>query len=68
MYLYLLTLPQFEMDHKEQNWPSADAYTQFGKCLSGNMKVVWNETLNKHFSDLDLQGDENWNHTKDTFV
>ena len=39
-YLYSLTLPQFEMAYKEQGWPSADAYTQFGKCLSSNMKVA----------------------------
>ena len=58
-YLYLLTLPQFEMSYKEQQWPAANAYTQFGKRLSGDMKVAWDKMLDKHFSDIDLRDHDN---------
>jgi len=48
-FLLALTLPQFEVAYKEQGWIPSDAYEKFGKCLTGDMKVAWEETLEQEF-------------------
>ena len=63
-----MTLLEFELAYKEQDWPAQDTYMYFGKCLSGDMKVAWDDMLENHFSNIDMRDDANWVRAKDTFV
>ena len=67
-FLIALTLPQFEEAYKEQDWTAAEAYTQFAKCLTGELRVAWDETLDKEFPRDDERTDANWERAKDTFI
>ena len=68
-FLLALTLPQFEVAYKEQGWTPSEAYEKFGKCLTGDMKVAWEETLDKDYPDeMADRTDANWESAKDAFI
>lgn len=67
-FLIALTLPAFEIAYKEQGWTPSEAYEKFGKCLTGDMKTSWEETLDKDYPDESDRTDGNWEAAKDSFI
>ena len=67
-FLLALTLPQFNDAYKEQNWESHEGYTKFGSVLTGDMKVTWDETLEKEFPQDSDRTDDAWESAVDSFV
>ena len=67
-FLFALTFPQFEHAYIEQDWSEEEAYSQLTKCLHGDMKVAWEETLDKDYPDEADRTDANWVECKNKFV
>ena len=67
-FLLSLTLPQFEIAFREQEWDDKVAYENFSKVLTGELRVAWEETLDKEYSDPVMRNSTNWDDAAATLL
>ena len=48
-YFLSLTLPQFVEAYKELGWDAQEGYTKFLTCLTGDMRISVEETLENEY-------------------
>ena len=67
-FCIVLTYPQCLQAYKEQDWTEVEGYSLLVNVLNGNLKTVWEETLDANFSNEATRTADNWDPPIDKLI